>query len=62
MMYLLAYNTFKIMELPGWHNGKESACNARDSSDATLIPILEKSPGEENDFVFPGGTSGKEPA
>ena len=50
------------MGLPRWHNGKESACNIRDSSDAGLIQVLEKSPGEGNGFGFPGGTSGKEPA
>ena len=50
------------MGLPRWYNGKESACNARASSVASLILILEKSPGEGNGFGFPGGTSGKEPA
>ena len=43
------------MGLPKWHNGKESACNARDSIDAGLIPVLEKSPGEGNGFGFPSG-------
>ena len=35
------------MSLPGGSDGKESACNAGDMS---LIPGLERSPGEGNDY------------
>ena len=33
------------MGLPQWLNGKESACNAGDTGDTSLIPGLERSPG-----------------
>ena len=37
------------MCFPGGSNGKESACNAGDRSNAGLIPELGRSPGEGND-------------
>ena len=33
------------MGLPRWLNGKESACNARDTGDAGLIPGSGRFPG-----------------
>ena len=33
------------MGLPWWLGGKESACNAGDTGDASLIPGLGRSPG-----------------
>ena len=37
----------KSMGFPGGSNGKESACNARDSG---LTPELGRSPGERNGY------------
>ena len=34
--------------LPRWLRGKESACNAGDTGDVSLIPGLERSPGGGN--------------
>ena len=34
--------------LPWWLSGKESACNAGATGDASLIPGLGRSPGEVN--------------
>ena len=37
------------MDFSGGSDGKESACNAGDRSNAGLIPGLGRSPGEGND-------------
>ena len=34
--------------LPRWHNGKESTCNAGDTTDVVSIPGLRRSPGVRN--------------
>ena len=38
--------------LPRWLSGKESACQARDTEDAGLIPGSGRSHGEGNDNSF----------
>ena len=43
------YYRHVLMCFPGGSNGKESACNAGDRSNAGLIPELGRSPGEGND-------------
>ena len=45
----LKKNVCYIMDLPGGSDGKESACNAGNSS---LIPELGRSPGEGNDNLL----------
>ena len=37
-----------ISGLPRWLRGKESACNAKDTGDADLMPRLGRSPGGGN--------------
>ena len=45
-MPYLDYNTNEILGFPVASVGKESACNAEDTGDMALIPVLGRSPGE----------------
>ena len=47
--YYSSFAVCSLWGLPRWHSDKESACDAGDAEDRSLIPGSGRSPGEGND-------------